>query len=147
MFDKVALTVGVLPDKLLADAGYFSEEQIVQLQEKFPSVNFLVPPNRQEHSHTALATRGPIPKNISTADRMRRKLRTKEGKAAYGHRKTIVEPVFGQIKSANLDFEQFSFRSLEKVQCEWSIVCSVHNLLKIYRHRKKALSPQLRAAA
>ena len=31
---------------------------------------------------------------------MRRKLKTKAGKAVYAARKAIVEPVFGQIKQA-----------------------------------------------
>ncbi len=147
MLEKVALTVGLLPDTLLADAGYFSEDQIKQLQETFKSINILVPPNRQEHGTSSVATRGPIPKGISTADRMRRKLKTKAGKAAYKRRKAIVEPVFGQIKTANLDFDQFSYRGLEDVQSEWSIVCMVHNLLKIYRHRKTVVSSPLRAVA
>jgi transposase len=147
MVDIVAQTFGILPSKLLADAGYFSEEQILKLQQKYPTICALVPPNREHDNGKPIATRGPIPKNISTADRMRRKLKTKEGKAAYAHRKTIVEPVFGQIKSASQEFDQFSFRGLEAVQYEWSIACMVHNLLKIYRHRKELQKSQLRLIA
>jgi len=33
-------------------------------------------------------------------DRMRRKLQTKVGAAIYSKRKTVVEPVFGQIKTS-----------------------------------------------
>ena len=35
---------------------------------------------------------------------MRRKLKTKAGKSAYGQRKAIVDRVFGQIKKAVLSF-------------------------------------------
>ena len=65
-------------------------------------------------------------------DRMRRKLKTKVGKAVYAARKAIVEPVFGQIKQAR-GFRQFLLRGIEKVRGEWSLVCLTHNLLKMYR--------------
>lgn len=68
---------------------------------------------------------------------MRRKLSTKAGKAAYAQRKAIVEPIFGQIKEANLEFNRFSFRGLTKVHSEWLLVCAAHNLLKVVRHRRR----------
>ena len=41
---------------------------------------------------------------------MKRKLQTKAGRAVYAARKTIVEPVFGQIKQAR-GFRQFLLRA------------------------------------
>ncbi|MCI0565292.1 MAG: transposase [Nitrososphaera sp.] len=146
MLDRVAGTIGILPDYVLADSGYFSEEQILRVQEKYKSTQFLVPPDRQQHGEKVIAIRGRIPKNISTADRMRRKLKTKTGKAIYAHRKTTVEPVFGQIKEANLDFRQFSYRGLEDAQNEFGVICIAHNLLKIIRHRQRETT-KLRLAA
>ena len=43
-----------------------------------------------------------------------------------------VEPVFGQIKQGR-GFRQFLLRGLEKVQGEWSLICTSHNLLKLFR--------------
>ena len=63
---------------------------------------------------------------------MTRKLHTKVGAAVYAARKAIVEPVFGQIKQAR-GFRQFLLRGLEKVQGEWALVCTTHNILKLYR--------------
>ena len=63
---------------------------------------------------------------------MRRKLKTKAGKAVYAVRKTIVEPVFGQIKQAR-GFRQFLLRGIAKVRGEWALVCLTHNILKLYR--------------
>ena len=40
-----------------------------------------------------------------------------------------VEPVFGQIKQGR-GFRQFLLRGLEKVNGEWSLICTGHNLLK-----------------
>ena len=63
---------------------------------------------------------------------MKRKLKTKAGKAVYAGRKAIVEPVFGQIKHAR-GFRQFLLRGLAKAQGEWALVCLTHNILKLHR--------------
>jgi hypothetical protein len=63
---------------------------------------------------------------------MKRKLKTKAGKAVYAARNAIVEPVFGQIKQAR-GFRQFLLRGIDKVRGEWSLVCLTHNILKFYR--------------
>ena len=60
------------------------------------------------------------------------KLRTIRGRATYSKRKETVEPVFGQIKSAR-GFRQFLLRGLEKVTDEWALICTGHNLLKLFR--------------
>ena len=73
-----------------------------------------------------------MPKSATLVDRMKRKLTTQAGRAIYALRKTIVEPVFGQIKHAQ-GFHQFLLRGYEKVQGEWALVCTTHNLLKLYR--------------
>ncbi|MDR1041318.1 MAG: transposase [Deltaproteobacteria bacterium] len=46
---------------------------------------------------------------------MRHKLKTASGKALYGLRKCVVEPVFGIIK-VSIGFRGFSFRGLKKVE-------------------------------
>jgi len=63
--------------------------------------------------------------------RMEAKLQTEEGKKIYCQRKKIVEPVFGQIK-LNLGVRRFRLRGLEKAGGEWTLVCLVHNIKKIY---------------
>ena len=62
---------------------------------------------------------------------MRRKLKTKAGKAVYAARKCVVEPVFGQIKQAR-GFRQFVLRGIQKVKGEWALVCLTHNILRLY---------------
>jgi hypothetical protein len=58
---------------------------------------------------------------------MVRKLRCKKGKKTYARRKTIVEPVFDQSKEARR-LRKFLLRGLEKVNSEWSQMCTGHNL-------------------
>jgi transposase len=66
---------------------------------------------------------------------MRKKLDSDQGKAVYGLRKHIVEPVFGQIKSA-MGFTSFLLRGLEKVTGEFNLVAIAHNLRKIWLYLK-----------
>jgi len=63
---------------------------------------------------------------------MERKLRSKAGQAIYALRKTIVEPVFGQIKGGRR-LDRFRLRGLEKVNGEWSLMATTHNILKLFR--------------
>jgi len=79
----------------------------------------------------------PVIDNPDERELMRRKLSTPEGKAIYARRKAIVEPVNGQIKEAQ-GFRRFLLRGLPKVSGEWSLVCTCHNLLKLFRASIKA---------
>ena len=125
------------PDGLSADAGYFSEDNINYLREQEKIAPY-IPPDRQKHGASFKSPRGPIPKNMTIADAMRRFLSTKRGRMQYALRKITVEPVFGQIKSC-MDFRQFSLRGLTKCEGEWNLVCTCHNLLKLYRFRTNTL--------
>jgi hypothetical protein len=60
---------------------------------------------------------GRIPKSATLVEQMKRKLRTKTGRAIYARRKTIVEPVFRQIKQTR-GSRQFLLRGVEKVRAE-----------------------------
>jgi len=67
--------------------------------------------------------------NEALRQQMKKTMESDAGKAIYSHRKTIVEPVFGQIK--NTGFRAFSLRGMKKVAGEFSLVCATHNLKKI----------------
>jgi transposase len=127
---------GQRPDDILADSGYCSEKNLEALDsEENPErrVDGYIATERQKHDeYKESCPKGPLPKEATRVDRMRRKLRTKAGKAVYAARKAIVEPVFGQIKQAR-GFRQFLLRGLDKVRGEWSLVCLTHNILKMYR--------------
>jgi len=63
---------------------------------------------------------------------MRAKLGSEPGAKLYRLRKQTVEPVFGQIKQAR-GFRRFFLRGREKVNAEWKLICTGHNLWKIFR--------------
>jgi hypothetical protein len=51
-------------------------------------IDVYIPPDKMKHTSTlAQVPRGRIPKGLSVADRMRRKLGTKKGRKSYGLRK------------------------------------------------------------
>ncbi|MDD4591755.1 MAG: transposase [Parabacteroides sp.] len=68
---------------------------------------------------------------------MAEKMKQEESRSIYKKRKTIVEPVFGQIK-AILGFRGFSVRGLIRAGGEFSLICSVHNIKKIVNAIKSA---------
>jgi transposase len=127
---------GQRPSEVLADSGYCSEENLEKLDsEENPErrIEGYVAAERQKHDeYKEPCPRGPLPQGATRVDRMKRKLKTKAGKAVYAARKAIVEPVFGQIKHAR-GFRQFLLRGIDKVRGEWSLVCMTHNILKMYR--------------
>nr|WP_281104590.1 transposase [Cyanobium gracile] len=54
------------------------------------------------------------------------------GQAIYALCKTVVEPVFGQIKGAR-GLDRFRLRGLEEVNGKWALMPTTHNLLKLFR--------------
>ena len=123
--------IGAVPREVSADAGYYSAKAVDDLQAL--GVDPYVAPEQTRHGRVVPpAPRGRIPSHLSPRDRMRRKLRTKRGRQRYALRMETVEPVFGQIK-AGRGFRQFLLRGLEKVNGEWSLICTGHNLLKLFR--------------
>jgi transposase len=126
---------GQRPVDVLADSGYCSEKNLEHLDsEQKPERRVIgyIATERQKHDeYKEPCPRGRLPKGATRVDRMKRKLKTKAGKAVYAARKTIVEPVFGQIKQAR-GFRQFLLRGIHKVRGEWSLLCLTHNILKIY---------------
>jgi transposase len=125
---------GDTPTQLLADAGYCSDANLAAIADT--PIDAYISTRKQKHGERpgrpGPCPRGPLPTTATRVDRMSRKLHTKAGAAVYAARKAIVEPVIGQIKQAR-GFRQFLLRGIEKVQGEWSLVCTTHNILKLYR--------------
>ncbi len=133
MLERIADNAGALPDVMTTDAGYCSEENIKSCEQR--GIDPHIATGRLSHGQLPPPLRGPIPRNLDARGRMVRKLRCKKGKKIYARRKTIVEPVFGQSKEAR-GLRKFLLRGLEKVNSEWSLMCTGHNLLKLFRFRR-----------
>ena len=114
-----------------ADTGYFSEKAVDELEKMGMDPHFATV--RQKHHVAPVPPVAEEPSVEATVkEKMQHKLRSAAGKLLYAARKHIVEPVFGQIKSAR-GIRKFLLRGLKKVPAEWQLICLTHNLLKIWR--------------
>lgn len=119
-------------DTLVADSGYFSEDNLNQCEAEKITPYLAV--NREKHNLPLVerfAQPGPLPEEADALTRMKHRLKTPEGKKIYAKRKSTVEPVFGIIK-AIMGFRQFFLRGVEAVSGEWNLVCMAYNLKRMH---------------
>ena len=113
-----------------ADAGYFSESNVEWAEER--GLDPHIATRRVKHSDPRpVSPRGRPRADMTTKERMERKLRTKSGRKTYAERKWIAEPVFGQLKRG-LGFTQFFLNGLAQMRGEWRLVGTAHNLRKLW---------------
>lgn len=124
LIEAVNTNLGQLPQRVLADSGYRSEQAFAALEGK--GVEALVALGREGKDRTAID-----PEHYPASARMAERLATPEGQAHYRRRKVIPEPVFGWIKHV-MGFRQFSLRGLTKVTGEWSLVCLAINVRRMW---------------
>ncbi len=136
VIDQIRQHVRRTPKEVSADAGYRSDDNLRFLEGK--RIAAFIPSTRQQHTDLwPPAPRGRIPNGLTRRQRMARKLLTVRGRARDALRKITVEPVFGQITQAR-GFRGVLVRGLEKARAEWTLVCTVHNLLKLFGSRRWA---------
>lgn len=122
LLDATMANTGCLPHEVSADNGFCSEANLAGLVER--GVRGYVAIGRARHPAGGKSNGGPL--TIA----MRRRIRQAGHRSRYRLRKHIVEPVFGQIKAAR-GFRQLLLRGVEKVTCEWALLCTDHNLVKL----------------
>ncbi len=135
MVARVVQATGQAPTAVTADAGYFSAANLGA--PVVDGVEVYIPPDRLRHRATSPAPPPPARIQSAAAAQMRDKLATPAGRGIYALRKTIVEPVFGQIKEIR-GFRRFSFRGVRNVTAEWVLICLTHNVLKLFRGAPQA---------
>lgn len=129
------------PKTLTADAGYWGEVN-GEFCEKAEIDAYISTRRRKHREHQgAQATEPdarPPPPAAKTprGQAMEAKVKSESGREAYAKRKWVVEPVFGQTKEAR-GFRRFHLRGLQKARSEHSLLCTGHNLLKLWRNRKE----------
>jgi transposase len=130
MLDRIAEQAGALPDQLLADAGYWSARNWALGSAQ---TDLLIATKKAWREETAprWQTKGPRARKAAAREAMEAKLQTDEGRTAYAQRSTTIEPVFGQMKTRGL--RTLLLRGRDKARGEWSLWCTTHNLLKLWR--------------
>jgi transposase len=131
MVAQVKDNCGQAPDKTTADAGYWDPTAPDACAALGTDVYISTRRRKHGESASAVAEAADV-EDAGPRQQMRQKLSTDEGRKIYARRKAVVEPVFGQTKEGR-GFRRFLLRGMEAVQAEWALVCTGHNLLKLYR--------------
>ncbi len=119
-------------EALLADAGYFSADNVAQCEDA--GMTPYISDHRERHNlawDERFKSPPPCPEDADAVTKMAHRLRTHEGKAIYAKRKSTVETVFGIIKEV-MGFRRFHLRGLDVAQGEWNLVCTAWNLKRMY---------------
>jgi len=132
LLDASERQAGGRPGEVLADAGYWSEAN-ARLADNRTELFIATQKDwkQRKAQRERGAPRGRIPRNATSRERMERKLLTQRGKSVYRQRGATIEAVFGQMAMRGLN--RFWLRGVAKVRAEWSLWCSTHNLLKLWR--------------
>ena len=127
MLASIKANMGRQARELSADAGYCSEHNLTVLVRRH--VRGYVATGRQQHgAASAIGVRKTVPRTRVHAMKIR--LRCAGHRSRYRLRKLAKHGFDRQIKQAR-GFRQFLLRGLSQVAGEWSLLCSVHNMLKL----------------
>jgi transposase len=128
MVDLVEQQCGERPQRVSADSGFFSNENLQAMEER--DIDAYVPDNnlaRLLNRGGRLRQRAIHPAHR----RMRRKLRGPVGRMIYARRKAIVEPVNGVLKEQR-GMRRFRMKGLRNVGVEWTLASIAYNLTRMW---------------
>lgn len=131
MVDEVEQRCGVAPDATLADSGFFSISNLNQMEQR--NIDAYIPDSNMARALN-LGTRCRTRASAPAHRRMRAKLRSPAGQAAYARRKAVVEPVFGVLKQQR-GIRQFRTRGLNNVQNEFTLASLAYNITRLHALR------------
>ena len=131
MIEEAERQTGNTTEQVLADAGFFSLDNIDQLEQRGVDV-YLPDSNLARELNTG--QRCKRSRLTPTQRRMRQKLRSPAGRAVYGKRKGLVEPVLGTLKEQR-GMKRFRLRGLAKVSIEFTLATISYNLTRLFALR------------
>lgn len=132
LVEAVERECGQVPEKVSADASFFSIEAIQEIERR--GVDAYVPdPNLGSELKGGRKARGVGNRRLHNQSQknMRTKLRTIEGKQIYSQRKVLVEPVFGTLKEQR-GLRRFRRRGLSAVAVEFTLAAIAYNLTRLH---------------
>ena len=128
MLEEAERQTGKVTEQALADAGFFSLDNIDQLEQR--GVDVYVPDSNLARELNT-GQRCKRLRLTPTQRRMRKKLRSPAGRAVYGKRKGLVEPVLGTLKEQR-GMKRFRLRGLAKVSIEFTLATVAYNLTRLF---------------
>ncbi len=131
MVEEAERRTGKKAEQVLADAGFFSLDNLEELERR--GVDAYVPDSNLARELNLGQRCKPL--RLSRAQRrMRQKLRAPTGRAVYGRRKGLVEPVLGALKEQR-GMKRFRLRGLRKVNIEFTLASVAYNLTRLFALR------------
>ena len=128
MVEGVKQRCGETPPQVSADSGFFALQPLQELEKQ--KVDVYVPDsNLARVLNRGGRLRGRARHPVHR--RMRQKLRSPLGRAIYGRRKALIEPVFGVLKEQR-GMRQFRRRGLENVAVEMALATTAYNLTRMW---------------
>jgi len=128
---------------VIADSGFYSENAIMKLESEKNATCFIsvekMKHNKSVEDLEKHSDPPPLPENAPTKEKMKQRLKTKQGKEIYKQRKQTVEPVIGIIKQV-MGFRQFLLRGIEKVNIEWTLVTLAYNFKRLFNILSKTIN-------
>jgi transposase len=131
MIKEAERQTGKVTEQALADSGFFSLDNIDRLEQRGVDV-YLPDSNLARELNTG--QRCKRLRLTPTQRRMRQKLRSPAGRAIYGKRKGLVEPVLGTLKEQR-GMKRFRLRGLAKVSIEFTLATTAYNLTRLFAVR------------
>jgi transposase len=131
MVDQVEQRCGAPPGTALADSGFFSIHNLKQMEQR--NIDAYIPDSNMARALN-LGGRCRARAKAPAHRRMRAKLRSPDGEAAYARRKAVVEPVFGVLKQQR-GIRQFRTRGLNKVNNEFTLATLAYNITRLHALR------------
>ena len=135
MVEAVERQCGARPQQVLADSGFFSLDNLRALETQ--GIEALVPDsNMARELNTGQRCPAHNRPRQAVQKRLRQKLRSPAGRALYGRRRAIVEPVFGVLKQQR-GLRQFRTRGLSQVAVEFTLAALAYNLTRLFQFARR----------
>jgi len=135
LVEEVEQRTGARPEHALADAGFYSNENVRGLEERGIEV-YMPDPNLARELNTGKRARTIGRNRVRSPElkAMRKKLRSPAGRRVYAKRKALVEPVFGVLKQQR-GMRQFRTQGQAKVAAEFTLAAIAYNLTRLFARR------------
>jgi hypothetical protein len=113
------------PEVIVADAGYWHQEQIEKITGR--GIRVIIPPDANTRDGERPGWNGGL------YAFMRNVIKSERGGECYRKRQALIEPVFGDVKF-NRKIDRFQRRGRAAVLSEWRLITATHNLIKLHNH-------------
>lgn len=138
MVDQVERECGQRPEMVMADAGYYSMEQIAAVEAG--GVEVFVPDRLMARELAGVAVVAEMnarqKRRHPGLQQQRERMREPAARSCYQRRKALVEPVFGVLKQQR-GMRQFRRRGLPAVGAEWALATTAYNLTRLFGRRSR----------